>query len=88
MKLDKDNLTIPLAKQSLDMQVDETNDIDLGKEGGKSDQVIAMLTYGNIPQGSLDGAAEKDRKKRTKKDGANSTSAGSAGSREDLVRAQ
>jgi hypothetical protein len=34
MELDKDSLTIPLAKQSLDMQVDETDDIGSGKEDG------------------------------------------------------
>jgi hypothetical protein len=70
------------------MNDDETDDVASGAENGKSEEVNAMLTDGLSPQGSLDGSAEKDRNKRTKKVGANSTLTGSAGSREDLVRTQ
>jgi hypothetical protein len=48
----------------------------------------AMILDDNKTDGLDADKVEKDRKKRTKKDGANSPSLGSAESREDSVRSQ
>ena len=57
-------------------------------EGGGAPPV-AMITNGiTKPNTNPKEVMEKERSKRSKKDGANSTSLGSAGSREGSVRSQ
>jgi hypothetical protein len=88
MDMDKTNLTNPLAKRALDLD---------GKEvmGEKTSNVLVdnsmegiVTNDGATIDENLNALADKDRKKRTKKDGADSPSFGSAGSREEPVRSQ
>jgi hypothetical protein len=87
MEVDKQNSLLPLAKRAL-----ELGDENLPSPGSVETVVTvtgteAMATDGNTlePSGT---EVEKDRAKRTKKDGANSSSLGSAGSQDDPVRTQ
>jgi hypothetical protein len=57
-------------------------------DGFASDHPTDMLTDGALPHDGTEIDTESDRKKRSKKDGANSTSHGSAVSREESVRSQ
>jgi hypothetical protein len=88
MELDKKDLSNPAAKRSLDM-----GDLVLGRnhptdEAAEHQELADELMEGNNQNGVTDENTEKGRKKRTKKDGANSSSLGSAESREGSVRSQ
>ena len=49
---------------------------------------IPMITDGTVPPTEVADGVDVDRKKRSKKTGADSSSLGSAGSREESVRSQ
>jgi hypothetical protein len=88
MDLDKNGLNNPAAKRSLEMG--ELHDTD---KGILPDIDIPSGTAMLVKDGNNDvdlpkGEVEKDISKRTKKDGANSPSLGSAESREGSVRSQ
>jgi hypothetical protein len=88
MDLDKSNLVNPAAKRALEMgmELDKNNNIQTGN--AIVDEGNAMVTDGSAAPVIHEVANEKDRTKRTKKDGANSSSLGSAESHEDSVRSQ
>jgi hypothetical protein len=88
MDLDRTNLTNPIAKRALVLDgkevIDEQNRSALANNGMEGIEIADGATVSEDPNV----LAEKDRKKRTKKDGADSPSFGSAGSREEPVRSQ
>jgi hypothetical protein len=88
MEIDKRALNNLAAKRSLDMEEEVRDDNEEEKEDISVDGAAAMLTDGKHPAEVVFEENEKDRKKRTKKVGANSTSLGSAESREGSVRSQ
>ena len=69
---------------------DKDETLEAAKDTGNSTAagVMPMITEGQAANGKTEDELDKDRKKRTKKDGANSSSLGSAESREDSVRSQ
>jgi hypothetical protein len=77
-----------VTKRRLD--VDGTEEVE--DFGAKDDliagQPIAMIMDGTSSPLGNNSNVDTDRKKRSKKDGANSTSQGSAASREESVRSQ
>jgi hypothetical protein len=88
MELDNRALNTAIAKRSLNMDVDYMDDSEAAKENLPTDGTAAMVTDGNFLENAVIEENDKDRKKHTKKDGANSTSLGSAGSLEGSVRSQ
>jgi hypothetical protein len=86
MNTDKGNHTDILPNRRLKLGTEGENE----NTGIKTDLVagepVAMVTYDNtVPEGQeIEG--DSDRKKRSKKEGANSTSQGSAASREESGR--
>jgi hypothetical protein len=88
MELDKKDPSNPSAKRSLEMG-DLVLDRNHPTDGVAEHQGLAdKLMVGKNQNGVTDENTEKGRKKRTKKDGANSSSLGSAESREGSVRSQ
>jgi hypothetical protein len=89
MELDKKDPTNPAVKRALEMGGLLTDIVDqttVNADNNKGQTV--MIAEGNLNNGLDNENNEKDRKKRTKKDGANSSSLGSAESREGSVRSQ
>jgi hypothetical protein len=88
MEVDKRELANAFAKRSLEMGKDgletEGNPLDVDSGNGAA----AANTGGSATDGGAAKDGKKDRAKRTKKGGANSSSLGSAGSHEDPVRSQ
>jgi hypothetical protein len=88
MDVDKQNMSTDAgAKRSLELSIEEetTKDIPVEIDGNRTEAARGLSNQG----GSQDtGAAETDRNKRSKKDGAISPSLGSAGSLEGPVRSQ
>ena len=63
------------------------DDSDVDEDGNKVNKATAMITDGSVPPIVEDeNDVDKDRKKRTKKEGANSTSLGSTSFLERLIR--
>jgi hypothetical protein len=88
MDIDLRNLTNAAAKRSLDMTKDENVRDDMNSAGASGNMDTVLVTDGISTPDVPGEGDEKDRTKRTRKDGANSPSVGSAGSQEDLVRLQ
>jgi hypothetical protein len=88
MDLDKHNLANLAAKRALDMSNVPEKDKVTGYEEVNGNGITHMITDGETVLVNEEVNNEKDRTKRTKKDGAVSPSIGSAGSREDSVRSQ
>ncbi|KAK1629311.1 hypothetical protein QYE76_003626 [Lolium multiflorum] len=89
MELDKTDLTNPATKRSLEMgglrtEFENGTTVNVNENKGQA----AMIAEGNLNNGLNNENNEKDRNKRTKKDGANSSSLGSAESHEGSVRSQ
>jgi hypothetical protein len=88
MDVDKQNMSTDAgAKRSLELSMEEetAKDIPVEIDGNLTEAARGLSNQG----GSQDtGAAETDRNKRSKKDGAISPSLGSAGSLEGPVRSQ
>jgi hypothetical protein len=89
------------AKRQLELDDEIVDNLEKSDLDGKvtmiteGDDVLGLgvldsggANSGNINNGSTSEAMEKDRKKRSKRDGANSPSLGSAGSLEEPVRSQ
>jgi hypothetical protein len=79
-----------LAKRRLNLTFDdEDTNVTLVRDAPLADNAIVMAMEGvSSPPDAKDDGTRMDRKKRSKKDGANSPSLGSAGSREESVRSQ
>jgi hypothetical protein len=89
MELDKKDLINPAAKRALEMGELPLDAKDQTTEtAGNNNGPAAMITEGQMNDGLDNEKNEKDRNKRNKKDGANSSSLGSAESREGSVRSQ
>jgi hypothetical protein len=87
MAMDKTPPNDPAAKRRLDLDGKEDMETDETDHTGNvlpTDMVIAE----NFTPGQSEPVDDKDRKKRTKKDGANSSSLGSAASLEESIRSQ
>ena len=85
----KHDLTNPAAKRNLDLgENEETKEAENNLVVEATKGGMPTLTDSQVTGDKHDGAMENDRKKRTKKDGANSSSLGSAGSLEGSVRSQ
>jgi hypothetical protein len=77
-----------MQKRSLDMNGEDLSDTEVEKENDKANLAGAMAIEGQTLTDDTEVDEGKDRKKRTKKVGADSTSLGSAGSLEGSVRSQ
>jgi hypothetical protein len=88
MEVDKRDLTNPAAKRTLHMNEQETLQDEGNLTDGKSDGGMPLITDGMNTNPNVKDGKENNRSKRTKKDGADSPSLGSAGSFEDPVRSQ
>jgi hypothetical protein len=87
MDMDKGSPSDSSAKRRLELHGKEDMDKDSSDQQGNM-QPSDMNTDGSLPSDQLEPVDEKDRKKRTKKDGAISSSLGSAASLEESVRSQ
>jgi hypothetical protein len=88
MEVDRHDLTSSAAKRGLDMN-EKDEILEAAKDTGNGYVAggMPMITEGQAANGNPGGDLDKDRKKRTKKDGSNS-SLGSAESHEGSVRSQ
>jgi hypothetical protein len=85
----KDDTSDPGAKRRLNMSSEIGDEEERDKNGAGNGALAAMVIDENLlPKKSLTWVVNEERKKRSKKEGANSTSLGSAGSREEPVRSQ
>jgi hypothetical protein len=85
----EDDTSDPGAKRRLNMSSEIGDEEERDKNGAGNGALAAMVIDENLPpKDSLTGVVNNERKKRSKKEGANSTSLGSAGSLEDPVRSQ
>jgi hypothetical protein len=89
MEVDRHGIINPQAKRSLELgQLKDIATDSITGEPVAPNGAAAMVTDEHTPGGKSDLEHVKDRKKRSKKDGTDSTSLGSAGSLEDPVRSQ
>jgi hypothetical protein len=88
MELDKTDLTNPAAKRALDMGILPLDARAQSSENSSNNGQATIGTEGQKNDVSDIDKNEKDRNKRTKKDGAISSSLGSAESLEGSVRSQ
>jgi hypothetical protein len=86
MEVDRNKLLNTAAKRTLDMGQQESPE-GIGEKVVVTNQALMMTVDGLIME-ATGTEVDKDRAKRTKKDRANSSSLGSAGSLEDPVRSQ
>jgi hypothetical protein len=88
MDLDKGNLTNPLTKRGLILTDMDNVAIIRNEQSNINSMEIATDNNGFGSAKDATGLEEKDRNKRSKKDGANSPSLGSAGSLDGSARSQ
>jgi hypothetical protein len=90
MEVENANHVEALAKRRLNLTFDDEDaNANLAGDANLANNAIAVAMEGVYSPPDVNGdGTETDRKKRSKKDGANSPSLGSAGSREESIWSQ
>jgi hypothetical protein len=89
MEVDRQELINSQTKRALELgQLKDSATDKITGESGFSNEAAAMVIEENIPVEKIELEHVNDCKKRSKKDGADSTSLGSAGSLVGSVRSQ
>jgi hypothetical protein len=86
MEVEHNTSSEALAKRRLDLGDENTADQAGAKSNSTSNQ--PMIVDGSVLKTDLLGTEKENERKRSKKDGADSSSLGSAASREESVRSQ